>query len=85
VTRVVRVVKPVEVRRVVRFRNVSQPVVAVAPARVPSPVTPKKQTAKPKRQAKPTPIARTVTPVTAPPPAQTGTTGPPASDVQTSG
>jgi len=45
---------------------------------------PKQRTAKPKRQAKATPIARTVTPVAAPPPAQTGTTGPAASDLPTS-
>jgi hypothetical protein len=86
VTRVVRVVRPVEVRRVVRTRMVRQPVpVAVAQAPRQAPVSTRKaKTTKPKTQTKSEPIARTVKPVTTPAPAPTGTTGPAASDTQTS-
>ncbi len=78
VTRVVRVVRPVEVRRVVKLRTVSQPVPVTARAATPAPAKPKAKTTNPKHQAKATPIARTVSPVTQTPPPQTGTTGPAA-------
>jgi hypothetical protein len=92
VTRVVRVVRPVEVRRVVRTRMVRQQVpVAVAQAPVQAKATPKTK-AKPQRQKTVTPSqpksdVRPVTTVGQPTPTPaptTGTTGPAASDVQTS-
>jgi hypothetical protein len=90
VTRVVRVVRPVEVRRVVRTRMVRQQVpVAVAQAPAQAKTTPKTK-GKPQRQktagpSKPKSDLRPVTTVSQPTPAPTtGTTGPAASDVQTS-
>jgi hypothetical protein len=89
VTKVVRVVRPLEVRRVVKVRTISRPIPVPAThvaTRAPAPVSPKRKSpaTKPKHEGKATPIAHTVTPVSQTPPTQSGTTGPAASDVQTS-
>jgi hypothetical protein len=90
VTRVVRVVRPVEVRRVVRTRLVRQQV-PVAVAQAPKQAVPAPKTTKSKPQehktvthADPKSDVRPLAPVSDSTPSPTGTTGPAASDVQTS-